>query len=67
MSTSVATKVFDKRPIRKLATAAGACSAAGAAYGKCISDSYQDVQKGMCAAEFKAFKECVQKVMGRKW
>lgn len=30
------------------------------AYGKCISTSYTDVSKGMCEAEFKAFKECVQ-------
>lgn len=30
------------------------------AYGKCISKSYTEVSKGMCEAEFKAFKECVQ-------
>jgi hypothetical protein len=30
------------------------------AYGKCIGQSYQEVSKGMCEAEFRAFKECVQ-------
>lgn len=30
------------------------------AYGKCIGKSYQEVSKGMCDAEFRAFKECVQ-------
>ena len=30
------------------------------AYGQCIGKSYQEVQKGMCENEFKAFKECVQ-------
>ena len=30
------------------------------AYGHCIGKSYQEVQKGMCENEFKAFKECVQ-------
>jgi len=30
------------------------------AYGQCIGKSYQEVQKGMCETEFKAFKECVQ-------
>ena len=30
------------------------------AYGKCIGANYQDVSKGMCAEEFKAFKDCVQ-------
>lgn len=30
------------------------------AYGQCVGKSYKEVQKGMCEAEFKAFKECVQ-------
>lgn len=30
------------------------------AYGKCVGQSYQEVSKGMCDAEFRAFKECVQ-------
>jgi hypothetical protein len=30
------------------------------AYGKCIGKSYQEVSKGMCENEFRAFKECVQ-------
>ena len=29
-------------------------------YGKCIGANYTDVSKGMCAEEFRAFKECVQ-------
>lgn len=31
-----------------------------ATYGACVGKRYQDVQRGMCADEFKAFKECVQ-------
>ncbi|RUP43342.1 hypothetical protein BC936DRAFT_137324 [Jimgerdemannia flammicorona] len=32
-----------------------------AAYGKCITNHLQDVQKDICSAEFQQFKTCVQK------
>ncbi|KIY56395.1 hypothetical protein I307_04194 [Cryptococcus deuterogattii 99/473] len=57
----------DKQPLKTLANASKSCAAQSVAYGKCISKSYTDVSKGMCEAEFKAFKECVQKAVGRKW
>ncbi|KAG7529584.1 hypothetical protein FFLO_05556 [Filobasidium floriforme] len=53
--------------IRKLASASKSCSTQSLAYGKCIGANYTDVSKGMCAEEFRAFKECVQKAMGKKW
>ena len=31
----------------------------GAAYGKCIGARYTEVEKGMCADEFAAFRKCV--------
>uniref|UniRef100_A0A0K3C744 Uncharacterized protein n=1 Tax=Rhodotorula toruloides TaxID=5286 RepID=A0A0K3C744_RHOTO len=47
------------RPLAQLPKAAAQCAQAGAAYGKCIGARYQDVDKGMCAAEFQAFRQCV--------
>lgn len=32
-------------------------------YGKCIGAKYQEVEPGMCRAEFAAFKECVSKAV----
>ena len=32
-------------------------------YGKCIGARYNEVSKGMCEAEFQAFKDCVQVLM----
>ncbi|KAK4335748.1 hypothetical protein RTBOTA2_004501 [Rhodotorula toruloides] len=45
------------RPLAQLPKAAAQCAQAGAAYGKCIGARYQDVDKGMCAAEFQAFRQ----------
>ncbi|WFD34190.1 hypothetical protein MCUN1_001027 [Malassezia cuniculi] len=47
-------RVRTLEPVRGLAKAAGACSE-------------QDMQPGVCAKEFEAFKACVTKQMGRKW
>lgn len=33
------------------------------AYGKCVAINAQEMQKDMCANEFKAFKDCVQAVV----
>ena len=30
-------------------------------YGKCVASHMEDIQKDICAKEFLAFKECVQK------
>ncbi|RSH92233.1 hypothetical protein EHS25_008648 [Saitozyma podzolica] len=61
------TRFKDTQPLKTLAKAATSCSAQSAAYGRCIGKSYQEVSKDMCQAEFLAFKECVQKAVGRKW
>jgi len=48
-------------PIKRLAVAATTtCAAPASVYGKCILANYQDVKKDTCAAEFRAFKDCVQ-------
>ena len=48
-------------PIKRLAVAATTtCAGPASVYGKCILSNYQDVKKDMCAAEFRAFKDCVQ-------
>ncbi|KAL7420047.1 hypothetical protein Q5752_005012 [Cryptotrichosporon argae] len=57
----------DTQPLKTLAKASQSCAAQSVAYGKCVSKSYQDVSKDMCAEEFRAFKQCVQQAFGRKW
>ncbi|TXT08954.1 hypothetical protein VHUM_02428 [Vanrija humicola] len=57
----------DKAPLKTLAKASTSCATQSLAYGQCIGRSYQDVSKDMCREEFKAFKDCVQKAVGRKW
>ena len=48
-------------PLKRLAVAATTtCAAPASVYGKCILANYQDAKKDMCAAEFRAFKDCVQ-------
>ncbi|ORY30352.1 hypothetical protein BCR39DRAFT_529326 [Naematelia encephala] len=61
------TRYKDTQPLKSLAKASQSCSAPGMAYGKCIGAKYTEVSKGMCEAEFQAFKDCVQKSFGRKW
>ena len=34
-----------------------------AAYGQCVAAKYLEVEKGICAKEFKEFKDCVTKVV----
>ncbi|RSH83371.1 uncharacterized protein EHS24_007051 [Apiotrichum porosum] len=57
----------DKQPLKTLARASQSCAKQSLVYGACIGKSYQEVHKDMCAAEFQAFKDCVQKAVGRKW
>ena len=46
-----------------LAQGVATCSTQATAYGQCVTAKYQDVHKDMCAKEFEAFKQCVQKVV----
>ncbi|CAO3584015.1 unnamed protein product [Absidia cylindrospora] len=50
-----------------LAKGVATCPGQSAAYGKCIALNYKDAHKDMCAQEFQAFKQCVEKVVKRKW
>ena len=49
------------RPLRRLAVSSTTtCAVPAKAYGTCMVANYQDARKDMCAAEFVAFKNCVQ-------
>ncbi|GAA5999401.1 hypothetical protein JCM5350_006761 [Sporobolomyces pararoseus] len=63
MTSSLRSTAVRHRPLAKLPQAVASCSQAGAAYGKCIGAKYQEVEPGMCQAEFTAFKECVSKAV----
>lgn len=54
------------RPAKRLMEASGKCTKEGAAYGQCVLNSYQTMQKDTCAKEFAIFKQCVQKTAGRR-
>ncbi|KNZ44814.1 uncharacterized protein VP01_879g6 [Puccinia sorghi] len=45
----------------------GPCRQFSLAYGQCVADSYQLVEKNSCKMEFENFKQCVQKSVGKKW
>ena len=52
------------RPIARLAYASTVtCAAQASVYGKCITASYMDVTKDMCAAEFAKFKDCLREAV----
>ncbi|KZT56468.1 hypothetical protein CALCODRAFT_483939 [Calocera cornea HHB12733] len=53
--------------VRKLADATNSCALPAKAYGTCILGTYKDVARHACAAEFSAFKRCVQAAMKKKW
>lgn len=62
------TRARTLEPVRGLAAAAAACSMQvstitdkASAYGQCMLKYYQDIQPGVCAREFDAFKACVTK------
>ncbi|GAA5896114.1 uncharacterized protein JCM6883_001717 [Sporobolomyces salmoneus] len=63
MTSSLRSTAVRHRPLAKLPKAVASCSTAGAAYGRCIGAKYQEVEPGMCQAEFAAFKACVSKAM----
>ncbi|BGP17517.1 hypothetical protein JCM10213v2_005550 [Rhodosporidiobolus nylandii] len=51
------------RPLAALPKAAAKCAEQGTLYGKCIGARYQDVERGMCAKEFEAFRACLVQAM----
>ncbi|KAI9320074.1 hypothetical protein BX666DRAFT_1918998 [Dichotomocladium elegans] len=53
--------------VKLLAQGMASCSAEATMYGRCIAAKYQDAHKDMCAKEFDAFKQCVQRAVKRKW
>lgn len=52
---------YATRPAKRLIQATSKCSTSAEAYGQCILLHYQDLKKGICEAEFVAFKQCVGK------
>ncbi|KAI7870828.1 hypothetical protein BDF14DRAFT_1417484 [Spinellus fusiger] len=53
--------------ITVLAKGVMTCSSQASVYGRCITNSYKDVQKDMCLKEFQLFKECVQQSIKKRW
>ncbi|RKP11311.1 hypothetical protein BJ684DRAFT_22138 [Piptocephalis cylindrospora] len=56
-----------KRRIPQLAAGTAACAPQGAAYAKCVVGKLPSVEQGDCQKLFIAFKECVQRKVGRRW
>lgn len=54
-------------PLRKLGGAMGACSAQAEQYGQCMLTHYQQIERGVCQAEFAAFQACVQAHLKRRF
>ena len=48
-------------PLKGLARAAGQCATQAEQYGQCMLANYQEIRRDACAAEFRAFKACVEK------
>ncbi|ORX92106.1 hypothetical protein K493DRAFT_316783 [Basidiobolus meristosporus CBS 931.73] len=53
--------------VTKLTGAIGKCVPEMTLYGKCISNHLNETRRDICGTEFQAFKNCVQKSVGRKW
>jgi len=47
-------------PLKQVAQAVGTCHTQAQAYGQCMLQHYQEMERDRCAAEFRAFKACVQ-------
>ncbi|KAL1921270.1 uncharacterized protein VTP21DRAFT_10986 [Calcarisporiella thermophila] len=52
-----------KRATVVFAKSMGQCSSQATAYGMCVTSKLEEVRKDLCAAEFQAFKNCVQKAV----
>lgn len=48
-------------PLKKLSAAAGQCSAQAERYGQCMLQHYREIERDVCATEFRAFLACVRK------
>ncbi|KAI0314093.1 hypothetical protein OF83DRAFT_1032275, partial [Amylostereum chailletii] len=52
------------RPLRRLALhSTTTCATQASAYGKCILDTYTDVHKDICKAEFDKFGTCLRQAV----
>ncbi|PWZ00933.1 hypothetical protein BCV70DRAFT_199301 [Testicularia cyperi] len=60
-------KSRDMAPVQTLGNAAAKCSTQAKAYGACVASNYENIERNMCAHEFKLFKHCVQQHLGRRW
>lgn len=60
-----APKQRDLQPVMTLGKGAAACAGPAKVYGACILAQYEMVEKGMCEAEFREFKNCVQQKVSR--
>lgn len=47
-------------PLKQMGQAVGECHTQAQAYGQCMLRNYQEMERDRCAAEFRAFKTCVQ-------
>ncbi|KAI8050818.1 hypothetical protein BDF22DRAFT_745009 [Syncephalis plumigaleata] len=52
--------------IAKIEHSMAQCSVQAAKYGQCIVNTYQNIQRDACKAEFQLFKECMRRSLGRK-
>lgn len=57
----------EKRRLARVFDSIGVCGPQAAAYGRCVSDQIAETRKDMCLEEFKLFKECVTRAVGRRW
>ncbi|CDK29707.1 unnamed protein product [Kuraishia capsulata CBS 1993] len=55
------------KQVPKFMQATVSCGQQSILYGQCIMKHYQNMSKDACAAEFSAYKKCVQTVLSRKW
>ena len=47
-----------KRFVKRLAAAFGECTTESAAYGACLKNRYEAVEKSACEKEFRALEKC---------
>ena len=53
-------------PLNRLSMAAGQCPAQAEKYGQCMLRHYQEMERDVCAAEFRAFLTCVRERLQRR-
>ncbi|EMR09185.1 hypothetical protein PNEG_03612 [Pneumocystis murina B123] len=57
----------NSQAIQKFISASKSCSILGTIYGKCIIKNTNNIQKDTCISEFQKFKNCLEKIIKRKW